>query len=105
MYLTEMAPASRPGRMVTVDELMITSGQLLAFVLNAVLNATIDSDEVWRYMLGVAAVPAIALFIGTWDRVGSTHRHSPRPRRTSTPSSTPPSVAATLWDRSAAMTK
>lgn len=64
VYLAEMAPAARRGRMVTVNELMIVSGQLLAFVINAVLNATIESDEVWRWMLGVAAVPAVALLVG-----------------------------------------
>jgi major inositol transporter-like SP family MFS transporter len=64
VYLAEMAPASRRGRMVTINELMIVSGQLLAFVINAILSATIHSDEVWRVMLGVAAIPAIALLIG-----------------------------------------
>jgi major inositol transporter-like SP family MFS transporter len=67
VYLAEMAPASRRGRMVTVNELMIVSGQLLAFVINAILNATIHSDEVWRFMLGVAAIPAIALLIGLFS--------------------------------------
>jgi major inositol transporter-like SP family MFS transporter len=64
LYLAEMAPAARRGRMVTINELMIVSGQLLAFVVNAVLDATIQDDNVWRYMLGVAAIPAIALLFG-----------------------------------------
>ncbi len=64
VYLAEMAPAGRRGRMVTINELMIVSGQLLAFVINAILSVTIHSAEVWRVMLGVAAVPAIALLIG-----------------------------------------
>ena len=64
LYLAEMAPANRRGRMVTINELMIVTGQMLAFMINAGLDAAIDDPAVWRYMLGVAAVPAVALFIG-----------------------------------------
>ena len=35
LYLAEMAPADRRGRMVTINELMIVIGQLLAFIINA----------------------------------------------------------------------
>src|SRR3954452_4567111 len=34
VYLAEMAPANRRGRMVTINELMIVSGQFLAFTIN-----------------------------------------------------------------------
>ena len=64
-YLAEMSPASNRGRVVTVNELMIVSGQLLAFTINAVLgNLMGDSSYVWRFMLIVASLPAIVLFIG-----------------------------------------
>lgn len=64
-YLAEMSPAERRGGIVTQNELMIVSGQLLAFVINAILGSTMgDNPHVWRYMLAVAAVPAIFLFIG-----------------------------------------
>lgn len=64
-YLAEMAPADRRGGIVTQNELMIVSGQLLAFVINAILGTTLgDISHVWRYMLIVAAVPAVFLFIG-----------------------------------------
>ncbi|MFM9278894.1 sugar porter family MFS transporter [Paenibacillus jiagnxiensis] len=64
-YLAEMAPADRRGSIVTQNELMIVSGQLLAFVINAILGTTLgDISHVWRYMLIVAAVPAVFLFIG-----------------------------------------
>jgi major inositol transporter-like SP family MFS transporter len=64
LYLAEMAPAHRRGRMVTINELMIVTGQFLAFSMNSLLNAVIDNPHVWRWMLSVAAVPAVALFVG-----------------------------------------
>lgn len=64
-YLAEMSPAERRGRMVTQNELMIVSGQLLAFIFNAIIgNVMADSAHVWRYMLVIAALPAIFLFFG-----------------------------------------
>jgi major inositol transporter-like SP family MFS transporter len=64
LYLAEMAPADRRGRMVTINELMIVTGQFLAFAMNALLDALIKDPHVWRWMLGVATIPAIALFVG-----------------------------------------
>jgi len=64
LYLAEMAPVHRRGRMVTINELMIVSGQLAAFAMNALLDAIIKDPHVWRWMLAVAAVPAVALFVG-----------------------------------------
>jgi len=64
LYLAEMAPVHRRGRMVTINELMIVSGQLLAFAMNALLDAVIKDPHVWRWMLAVAAVPAVGLFVG-----------------------------------------
>jgi major inositol transporter-like SP family MFS transporter len=64
LYLAEMAPAHLRGRMVTINELMIVTGQMLAFAINAALDALIHDPGVWRVMLGVATVPAIALLVG-----------------------------------------
>ena len=64
LFLAEMAPADRRGRMVTINELMIVTGQMLAFIMNAVLDQLIKDPHVWRWMLGIAAVPAIALLVG-----------------------------------------
>ncbi|MGM0877314.1 MAG: sugar porter family MFS transporter [Bacillota bacterium] len=64
-YLAEMSPAESRGRMVTQNELMIVSGQLLAFIFNAILGNTMgDNSHVWRYMLAIASLPAIFLFFG-----------------------------------------
>src|SRR3954447_19950063 len=64
LYLAEMAPADRRGRMVTINELMIVTGQFLAFAMNALLDAVIKDPHVWRWMLSVAIIPAVALFVG-----------------------------------------
>src|ERR671923_346760 len=64
MFLAEMAPAARRGRIVTINELMIVSGQLLAFIVNAGLDHSFHGPHIWRVMLGVAAIPAVLLFVG-----------------------------------------
>lgn len=64
-YLAEMSPADRRGGIVTINDLMVVSGQLLAFIFNAILGTTMGHvDGIWRYMLAIASVPAILLFIG-----------------------------------------
>jgi major inositol transporter-like SP family MFS transporter len=64
-YLAEMSPMENRGRMVTQNELMIVTGQFLAFIFNAILGVTLgDNEHVWRYMLVIAAIPAIVLYFG-----------------------------------------
>ena len=64
-YLAELAPPEIRGRLVTQNELMIVSGQLLAFAVNAVIAQVWgESPTVWRWMLGVAAVPGVVLALG-----------------------------------------
>lgn len=64
-YLAEMSPAESRGRMVTQNELMIVTGQLLAFMCNAIIgNVLGDTSHAWRYMLVIAALPAVFLFFG-----------------------------------------
>lgn len=65
-YLSEIAPKEKRSRVVTQNELMIVTGQLLAYVLNALLAVLLlaGDDSVWRYMLFIAVIPAIALLIG-----------------------------------------
>ncbi|MGX9292547.1 sugar porter family MFS transporter [Bacillus sp. A015] len=64
-FLAEMSPANQRGRIVTQNELMIVTGQLLAFVFNAIIgNLLGENPFVWRIMLPIAALPAIILFFG-----------------------------------------
>ena len=65
VYLAEMSPAAQRGRIVTQNELMIVTGQFLAFTFNAVLgNAFPEETHVWRWMLVIATLPAVALWFG-----------------------------------------
>ncbi|MFP7492180.1 sugar porter family MFS transporter [Terribacillus saccharophilus] len=64
-YLAEMSPAAKRGRMVTQNELMIVTGQLLAYSSNAALGSLFgDTGHIWRYMLVIATLPAIVLWFG-----------------------------------------
>lgn len=64
-YLAEMSPAEIRGRIVTQNELMIVTGQFLAFVFNAMIGVTLGHDAgVWRYMLVIASLPAVVLWAG-----------------------------------------
>ena len=65
VFLDELAPTEQRGGLVSRNELMIVSGQLAAFSVNAVIGSLWgEHDDVWRYMLAVAALPAVALFVG-----------------------------------------
>jgi major inositol transporter-like SP family MFS transporter len=65
VYLAEMAPTERRGGIVNRNELMIVIGQFSAFIINAVIgNVWGEEDGIWRVMLSIAALPAIALFVG-----------------------------------------
>ncbi|GAB3253237.1 sugar porter family MFS transporter [Arthrobacter pigmenti] len=66
VYLAELAPYEIRGSITGRNELAIVTGQLAAFVVNAIIAATLGGvvDGVWRFMFAVCALPAIALFIG-----------------------------------------
>lgn len=64
VYIAEIAPANKRGQLVTLQELMIVSGQMLAYISNAGFNAAWGGHETWRWMLAIATIPAVALWIG-----------------------------------------
>lgn len=64
-YLAEIATGNLRGSLVVLMELVIVSGQLLAYIVNAIIAITLGHDpHVWRYILAIAAIPAILLFFG-----------------------------------------
>ncbi|MCM3023736.1 sugar porter family MFS transporter [Heyndrickxia ginsengihumi] len=64
-FLAELSPAERRGQIVTKNELMIVTGQFLAFSFNAIIASTLgESAHVWRYMLVIATLPAVFLWFG-----------------------------------------
>lgn len=66
VFIAEIAGPSKRGRLVSRNELMIVSGQLMAYVLSAVLAALLHTPGIWRYMLAIAMIPGILLLVGTF---------------------------------------
>ncbi|MGR7141310.1 sugar porter family MFS transporter [Klebsiella aerogenes] len=64
VYIAEMAPANKRGQLVTLQELMIVSGQLLAYISNATFHELWGGESTWRWMLAVATLPAVLLWFG-----------------------------------------
>lgn len=62
-YMSEMAPAHLRGRLSGINQTMIVSGMLLSYVVDFMLK-DLPETMAWRLMLGLAAVPAIILFLG-----------------------------------------
>ena len=60
MYIAEIVPAKVRGRMVSLNTLAIVVGQLMAYLVNSALASTGS----WEWMLGLAAVPGLALALG-----------------------------------------
>lgn len=62
VYITEVAPAGSRGRLVSMNQLAIVVGILIAYVVSWGLAGLGNSS--WRWMLAVAAIPALAFFVG-----------------------------------------
>lgn len=62
-YMSEMAPAKARGRLSGLNQTMIVSGMLLSYVVDFLLK-DLPGEWAWRLMLGLAAVPALILFLG-----------------------------------------
>ena len=64
VYLAEVSPAERRGSIVAVDQVMIVTGQLLAYTNNALIAHLYGESSSWRWMLLLASIPAIGLWVG-----------------------------------------
>ncbi len=60
LYLAEVAPEDSRGAMVSIYQLMITTGILVAFLSDLGFSASGS----WRWMLGVIAIPGALFLIG-----------------------------------------
>lgn len=61
MYISEIAPSRIRGGLVTFNQLMLTSGILVAYIADWGLKGLPDN---WRWMVGLAALPGALLAIG-----------------------------------------
>ena len=59
LYIAEIAPTKVRGRLIGLNNMSITGGQVISYGIGA---AFAHVDDGWRYMVGLGAVPAILLF-------------------------------------------
>jgi len=68
LYLSEISPQKVRGAMISMYQLMITIGILIAFVSDAWLASYAtyggETGGHWRIMLGIIALPAAIMFVG-----------------------------------------
>ncbi|KAI9701451.1 MAG: hypothetical protein M1836_001506 [Candelina mexicana] len=55
LYISEVSPSPFRGRLVTVSSLLITGGQVVAYVIGYLLSSRARG---WRWMVGIGALPA-----------------------------------------------
>ncbi len=60
LYISEMSPSSMRGSLVSLNQLAITIGIVVSYLVDFSLSVF----QGWRYMLVLAAVPAVILGIG-----------------------------------------
>ncbi|NED87984.1 sugar porter family MFS transporter [Streptomyces sp. SID11233] len=61
VYLSEISPTRIRGRLLTMNQLMITLGILIAYLVNLIFS----SSEMWRAMFAVGAIPAALMVAAT----------------------------------------
>ena len=62
MYISELAPARVRGSLVSVNQLAITVGIVVSYLVDYAFSGL----GAWRMMLGLAAVPSIILALAMW---------------------------------------
>ena len=60
LYISEISPPAVRGKLVSLNQLMITIGIVCAYLADYALAAS----RAWRWMFGLAAIPALILFLG-----------------------------------------
>ncbi|OEL30462.1 Inositol transporter 4 [Dichanthelium oligosanthes] len=60
LYISEASPARIRGALVSTNGLLITAGQFLSYLINLAFT---KAPGTWRWMLGVAGVPALVQFV------------------------------------------
>ncbi len=62
MFIAEISPAERRGRLVILNQFNVVSAIFLAYLFNYVIAANIESGS-WRWMIAVEAIPATIYFV------------------------------------------
>ena len=78
MYIAEISPASIRGKLVSFNQLNIVLGITIAFFTNYYILSLADhtsswvsnygiAEHIWRWMLGIEALPAIVYFFALFS--------------------------------------
>jgi sugar porter (SP) family MFS transporter len=60
LYISEVAPAKHRGALVSLNQLAVSFGILVSYIV----DYSFAAFDGWRWMLGLGAVPAVALCVG-----------------------------------------
>ncbi|CCE65095.1 hypothetical protein TPHA_0J02740 [Tetrapisispora phaffii CBS 4417] len=71
IYLSELSPTNIRGRILAINVIAITSGQLFAYIISYLLikiepypALSLESNtQVWRYLFGFSAIPALIFIL------------------------------------------
>jgi MFS transporter, SP family, solute carrier family 2 (myo-inositol transporter), member 13 len=58
LYIAELAPSMFRGRLVTLNVLFITFGQMVAYIIGWIFGI-LGGNTGWRWMVGLGALPAV----------------------------------------------
>lgn len=62
LYMAEVSPARIRGRLVSLNQMAIVTGILIAYLVNWSLS--FHGPSGWRWMFAIAVIPSLGLFIG-----------------------------------------
>ena len=63
MYIAEITPARKRGRMVAIVQVNVVSGMLVAYLSNYLIASLELGAVEWRWMFGVEAIPAFLFLV------------------------------------------
>lgn len=63
VYISEIAPPGKRGKLVSINQLNIVIGISLSFFSNRLIYEVINNENAWRWMLGVETLPALLFLI------------------------------------------
>ena len=63
LYIAELAPAPFRGRLVTLNILFVTVGQVVAYVIGWIFVQWGDESTGWRWIVGLGALPAVVQLV------------------------------------------
>jgi SP family galactose:H+ symporter-like MFS transporter len=62
MYMSEISPKRIRGSLVSINQLAVTIGIVIAYLVDYALSGI----QGWRFMFGIAAIPSIILVVAMW---------------------------------------